>query len=72
MTYPGKTGTLCTELQKWFLSIGAERNTIFTNYGPVSLLPQLEKKLEKILNDKLVPFVDKHNIINENQYGFRI
>uniref|UniRef100_A0A3B3I2D7 Reverse transcriptase domain-containing protein n=1 Tax=Oryzias latipes TaxID=8090 RepID=A0A3B3I2D7_ORYLA len=43
----------------------------FTNYRPVSLLPQFSKILEKIFNDKLALFIEKHNIINENQYGFR-
>uniref|UniRef100_A0A8C7XUM2 Reverse transcriptase domain-containing protein n=1 Tax=Oryzias sinensis TaxID=183150 RepID=A0A8C7XUM2_9TELE len=43
----------------------------FTNYRPVSLLPQFSKILEKIFNDKLALFIEKYNIINENQYGFR-
>uniref|UniRef100_A0A3B3I1E4 Reverse transcriptase domain-containing protein n=1 Tax=Oryzias latipes TaxID=8090 RepID=A0A3B3I1E4_ORYLA len=43
----------------------------FTNYRPVSLLPQFSKILEKIFNDKLASFIEKHNTINENQYGFR-
>ncbi|XP_024116978.1 uncharacterized protein LOC112138628 [Oryzias melastigma] len=44
---------------------------LFTNYRPISLLPQFSKILEKIFNDKLAKFIDKYNIINENQYGFR-
>lgn len=42
---------------------------IFTNYRPVSLLPQFSKILEKLFNDRLEKFIDKHDIINESQYG---
>lgn len=45
---------------------------IFTNYRPVSLLPQFSKILEKLFNNRLEKFTDKHNLINESQYGFRI
>lgn len=43
----------------------------FTNYRPVSLLPQFSKILEKIFNDRLEHFIDKHKLITESQYGFR-
>ena len=44
---------------------------VFTNYRPVSLLPQFSKILEKLFNSRLDQFVNKHKILNENQYGFR-
>ena len=47
-----------------------EKN-VFTNYRPVSLLPQLSKVLEKLFNARLENFIDKHNILSDNQYGFR-
>uniref|UniRef100_A0A8C6UW15 Reverse transcriptase domain-containing protein n=4 Tax=Neogobius melanostomus TaxID=47308 RepID=A0A8C6UW15_9GOBI len=44
---------------------------IFTNYRPVSLLPQFSKILEKLYNSRMDNFIDKHKLINEGQYGFR-
>ena len=43
----------------------------FTNYRPVSLLPQFSKILEKLFNNRLDNFIDKHKLLNDNQYGFR-
>lgn len=42
----------------------------FTNYRPISLLPQFSKILEKLFNSRLEKFIEKHKIINESQYGF--
>lgn len=44
---------------------------IFTNYRPVSLLPQFSKILEKLFNKRLLSFIDKYDILSESQYGFR-
>ncbi|XP_013867620.1 RNA-directed DNA polymerase from mobile element jockey [Austrofundulus limnaeus] len=44
---------------------------LFTNYRPVSLLPQFSKILEKLFNKRLDKFIDKHKLITESQYGFR-
>jgi hypothetical protein len=41
------------------------------NYRPISILTAFSKILEKILNKRLLDFLDSHNIIAENQYGFR-
>jgi len=43
----------------------------FTNYRPVSLLPQLSKILEKVFNSRLDNFIEKHSLLSDNQYGFR-
>ena len=40
---------------------------VFTNYRPVSLLPQFSKILEKIFNNKLDSFIEKYNILSGNQ-----
>ena len=42
-----------------------------SNYRPISILPSLSKVLEKIVYDRLYKFLDKYNILNSNQYGFR-
>ena len=49
----------------------AGKNNVFTNYRPVSLLPQFSKILEKLFNSRLDTFLDKYSILSENQYGFR-
>ena len=43
----------------------------FTNYRPVSLLPQFSKILEKLFDTRLTNFVNKHNILSNLQYVFR-
>lgn len=46
-------------------------NDVFTNYRPVSLLSQFSKILEKLFDLKLDIFIEKHNILADEQYGFR-
>lgn len=41
------------------------------NYRPISILPALSKILEKIVNDRLYTFLNKNNLINPLQFGFR-
>ena len=43
----------------------------FTNYRPISLLPQFSKVLEKLFSVRLLKFIDKCDILSECQYGFR-
>lgn len=42
-----------------------------SNYRPVSVLPQFSKILEKLFNKRLLSYMDKYNILDGNQYGFR-
>ena len=44
---------------------------VFSNYRPVSVLPSFSKILERLVFDRCISFIDKQNIINDNQYGFR-
>ena len=41
------------------------------NYRPISILPSISKILEKIVYERLINFILKNNILDENQYGFR-
>ena len=41
------------------------------NYRGIALSSNLSKLYCKILNDRLTDFLEKNNIINENQIGFR-
>ena len=43
----------------------------FSNYRPISILPQFSKVLEKIFFKKMISFLDKNEIIIPSQYGFR-
>lgn len=47
-----------------------EKNN-FTNYRPISILPQFSKILEKLFVIRLEKFIHKNNIIEDCQYGFR-
>ena len=44
---------------------------VFSNYRPVSVLPSFSKILERLVFNRCVSFIDKQNIINDNQNGFR-
>lgn len=44
----------------------------FTNYRPISLLPQFSKILEKLFVNRLDKYIEKHNLLSDNQYGFRV
>ena len=47
-----------------------DRN-VFSNYRPIPLLSQFSKILEKLFNERLDKFIDKCNVLNNSQYGFR-
>ena len=40
-------------------------------YRPISIISPLSKLIEKLVSKRLIRFLDKYNIINDNQYGFR-
>lgn len=44
---------------------------LVSNYRPISVLTTLSKILEKVLNKRLVNYLDSKNIIAANQFGFR-
>ena len=41
------------------------------NYRPISILSTVSKVLEKLVYNRLIKFIDKHNILFKHQYGFR-
>ena len=45
--------------------------TLVNNYRPVSILSIFSKLFEKLVYDKLICFIDKHNILYNKQFGFR-
>ncbi len=43
----------------------------FSNYRPISMLSNISKILEKVVHRRLYSFMTKHNILYDNQFGFR-
>ena len=43
----------------------------FSNYMPVSILPQFSKFLEKVFHNRLMSFINDKQILNNSQFGFR-
>lgn len=41
------------------------------NYRPISVLPSISKILEKLINSRLLKYLNKLNILSDSQYGFR-
>ena len=42
-----------------------------SNYRPISILTIISKVLEKLFHNRLIFFINKHNILHSNQFGFR-
>lgn len=49
---------------------GGDTNDV-SNYRPISLLPLPGKLLEKIVHSRIITFLDRHKLLNDNQGGFR-
>lgn len=49
---------------------GGDRDDL-SNYRPISILPIFSKCLEKIINERMSNFCEKHDILIPNQFGFR-
>ena len=48
-----------------------EDSMLFSNYRPVSLLCTLSKVLEKIMYNRVIDFLNEHEILFKYQFGFR-
>ena len=42
-----------------------------TNYRPISVTPSFEKFFERLLLNQMMELIDKHKIINKEQFGFQ-
>ena len=49
----------------------AKEKTDLANYRPISLLPSTSKILEKIVHCRLYKYFMKHELLSQNQFGFR-
>lgn len=55
---------------KPILKKGGTKDNI-THYRPIALLPVISKIFEKAMADRVYLFLEKFNLLNKNQYGFR-
>ena len=42
-----------------------------TNYRPISVTPSFAKIFERLLLTQIMEFIDRHKIINKEQFGFQ-
>ena len=49
----------------------SDNPSLFCNYRPISILPCFSKFFEKVVYNRLIDFIEKHNILFSHQYGFR-
>lgn len=45
--------------------------SLTTNYRPISLISTISKVMEKIMNKRIINFLESNKLLSENQYGFR-
>ena len=48
-----------------------ESPMLLNNYRPVSVLPVFSKILERLMYNRLLSFINKHNLLYKLQFGFR-
>jgi hypothetical protein len=46
-------------------------NNLFSNYRPISVLPIFSKLLERTVCNRIMDFINKNEVLFNNQYGFR-
>ena len=61
----------CLKIAKVIPVFKSGSKTDVDNYRSISLLPVFSKVLEKIMNNRLIPFLDKNDILYEKQFGLR-
>ena len=44
---------------------------LVSNYRPISILPFFSKKLERLMYNRLLNYLNNNNILTDKQYGFR-
>lgn len=49
----------------------AGSRNLVSNYRPISILPSLSKILERIMNVRLIKYLEGNNLLSPRQYGFR-
>ena len=47
-------------------------NFCLNNYSPILLLPTITKNFERVMFTQLYSYLNAHNLLSEQQYGFRL
>ena len=53
------------------VSVSKSGEDIFSNYWPISILPCFSKILGKLMYKRIIDFINRNDILNKHQYGFR-
>ena len=64
------TGKVPNQLKRYQF-IKKDDAEIYSNYRPISVLPSFSKILERLIFNTCVDHLEKHDILNEKQFGFR-
>ena len=65
-TYPSKL-----KMAKITPVFKGDDDTDANNYRPISLLSNFNRVFEKIIYKRLTSYIEKHDLLNSSQYGFR-
>lgn len=65
-TYPSKL-----KMAKIIPVFKSDDDTNPNNYRPISLLSVFNRIFEKLMYNRVIQFIGKHNLLNDSQYGFR-
>ena len=49
----------------------AGEKELVNNYRPVCAVSPLSKIIEKVIHNRMIEFLDKHNLLSKTQFGFR-
>ena len=50
----------------------AKSKQLFTNYRPISLLSNMSKVLEKVIHNRMMEFLVKHDILYNKQFFYNV
>ena len=50
--------------------MGGDKNRL-SKYRPISILPLFSKIFERVMHSRIIDYLDKYNILYDEQYGFR-
>ena len=64
-------GILPDKLKRTDSNLQSNDPSLFTNYRPISLLPNFSKLFEKVMYNRITEFVEKYNILYRCQFEFR-
>jgi hypothetical protein len=61
----------CMKIAKVLPLFKSGEKTKVSNFRPIPILPVFSKLLERLMYNRILSFIDKHNLLYSNQFGFR-